>query len=55
MPDITLCMNQECPKKESCYRFMAIPDVLQSYASFPGGEDCDHFMPIEEGMRVKDE
>ena len=26
MPDISMCMNEECQKKESCYRFTATPN-----------------------------
>jgi len=38
MPDITMCMNTKCEKRESCYRFKAIPDMLQSYSDFT--DDC---------------
>jgi len=32
MPDITMCSGEDCPKKESCYRFTATPTPLgQSY------------------------
>jgi len=56
MPDITMCMNNKCPKKEKCFRFMAQSySERQSYASFPDGEECKYFIPIEEGMKVKDE
>ena len=34
MPDITMCMSIECPKRLQCYRFIAIPDYIQSYADF---------------------
>ena len=26
MPDITMCRGDDCPKRETCYRFTAIPD-----------------------------
>ena len=33
MPDITMCMSKNCPKKNECYRSMAKPDkYYQSYA-----------------------
>ena len=38
MPDITMCMKEDCPIKLSCYRFIAKPDKWQSYAVFI---DCD--------------
>lgn len=31
MPDITMCKDQDCPKKDNCYRFTATPDELQIY------------------------
>jgi len=35
MPDISLCRNEECDRRESCYRFTAEPtDKYQSYAMF---------------------
>lgn len=45
MPDILMCQNKDCPKKEQCYRFTAEPSKYrQTYAGFPGGEDCEHFL-----------
>ena len=38
MPDITMCMNPKCDKKDSCYRFKAVPNRLQSYSDFT--DDC---------------
>ena len=35
MPDITMCTNSECPIREFCYRYRAIPsDFRQSYCDF---------------------
>lgn len=36
MPDITMCVTNDCPKRESCYRYRAIPTGYnsQSYAAF---------------------
>ena len=64
MPDITLCMNKNCPLKKRCGRFMGEPDNLwQSFANFQpftffqysttGGPDvpkteCDYFWDIKE-------
>lgn len=32
MADITMCDDKECPKKMSCYRFMAVPnEYRQAY------------------------
>ena len=58
MPDITMCDNEQCPLREKCYRFRAIPDPYwQSFAHFepstyptPKGTqtECDHFWDISE-------
>lgn len=51
MPDIAMCANSMCPKKEHCYRYKAEPKRYQSYASFKyvmtdNGAICDGFAPI---------
>lgn len=41
MPDISMCLDGECPSRLTCWRFMATPDCWQSYAAFerPDGTD----------------
>lgn len=34
MPDITMCTSKTCQNREQCYRAMAKPDKIQSYADF---------------------
>lgn len=34
MPDITMCLNKKCSKKNKCYRFLAKPSQVQSYSDF---------------------
>ncbi len=52
MPDITMCSNDECPKKEDCYRATAKPNPLwQAWATFTfaiSKEDffCSNFIPL---------
>ena len=47
MPDISMCMNKECPKKNKCYRYMAVPNPFrQSYADFGKELPCDHYWPL---------
>ena len=36
-PDITKCTNKDCPLKETCYRWIAPEDEMQSY--------CDEWKP----------
>lgn len=42
MPDISMCDNEECPIKNKCYRYTAIPnDIQQSYTTFkPSNNRC---------------
>lgn len=51
MPDISLCENEQCPSKDDCYRFKAIPDITyQAYDIFEpenGENKCEHFIKIE--------
>jgi len=47
MADITMCQNEDCPSKEKCFRYTALPSKHQSYAVFtvPEGKDkCEYFM-----------
>lgn len=58
MPDITMCMKEDCPKKHTCYRQTAKPDILQSYSYF---EECtkelgypEYWGPLQEVYRRKE-
>lgn len=43
-PDIAMCSNEECDRKDTCYRFTAVPNPYrQSYAMF-NHEDCDNYI-----------
>ena len=48
MPDITMCINgKDCPKHEECYRYMAKPDIYQSYTMYyQKDKACDSFWKI---------
>ena len=47
MPDISMCDNEQCPLKETCYRFTATPsEFRQAYAKFKYNEEtesCDYY------------
>lgn len=46
MPDISMCVNKDCPLRMKCYRYTAIPDKYwQSFSTFqPNAEGtCDSF------------
>lgn len=34
MPDITMCLSNDCDKYLTCYRAQAKPDKVQSYNNF---------------------
>lgn len=55
MPDISMCKNNECPLKQKCYRYRAVPNHLQTYASFKPNDKgiCEYFWKIEKGMHVR--
>lgn len=57
MPDISMCANQQCPSKDKCYRFRAIPsEHRQSYMAFappPRRKTCDDFIRIRTDHRLK--
>lgn len=52
MPDISMCPGNNCPKKEECYRFTAIPnEPWQAYFIAnpdPDGAACEFFWPLSE-------
>ena len=60
MPDITMCRDDGCPKKDTCYRYTAEPTPRrQSYFSEPPleGEECEYYWPWwwnDKGDEIKD-
>ena len=54
MPDITMCLGEDCPKRNHCYRFKAAPDEYQSYFSHPPYDSknkfCEYYWYIEKDM-----
>jgi hypothetical protein len=51
MPDLTMCGNKKCPLKETCYRYIAHPDIFQSYGKFYPDSDsntCEHYIQAEQ-------
>lgn len=60
MPDITMCVNNECPLRKYCYRYLAVPDQWQSYSFFIPKEilhfsgkttKCDYFWDTTKELR----
>lgn len=57
MPDISMCANQNCPKRNECYRYTATPNPLrQSYGDFlpkPGDDQCEYFWPNDTTVKFQ--
>jgi len=53
MPDISMCLNKKCKKRNTCYRFIAEPDRWQSYGGF-NEKDCEHYIKIEKEVRMQE-
>jgi len=54
MPDIAMCANTECPLRNHCYRFRAVPSEYQSYMAFAPDADgvCKSYIEIHYGDRL---
>ena len=51
MPDITMCKDNDCNLKETCYRYTAKPSEYQYYfVDSPKGEDgkCDYYWGLSQ-------
>lgn len=51
MPDISMCVGGNCTLKKDCYRYRAIPGMLQAYFMNPPIEEdkCDYYWPLNKG------
>jgi hypothetical protein len=45
MPDLSMCLNKDCPERLTCFRFVVKPSEFQTYASFEA-EGCEYYWPI---------
>ena len=53
MPDISMCKNETCRMRKTCYRFTANPNSFQAYADFkPSGWHCKWYEKID-GLPAK--
>lgn len=55
MPDISMCSGMQCPQKEKCYLYRAIPSERQAYFTYPPyeGEECEYFQSFDDKRRVR--
>ena len=53
--DITMCANgQKCPKRNTCYRFLALPSGWQSVSDFyKPKKKCEYFWLAEKTDKVR--
>lgn len=52
--DVTLCSNDQCPIRETCYRFTAKASNWQSMASFtPKDGACDYYIEARSKSQVR--
>ena len=54
MPDISMCIGGDCPRKNDCYRYRAIPNSYQTYFVNPPFRDgdCKYFNKLLPGDRL---
>lgn len=48
MPDISMCLDHECPSCRDCFRYTAVPSERQTYGGFKHNElagRCGYFWP----------
>lgn len=46
-----MCLNNKCTKKEECYRYQAVPNMIQYYDKFnfvKEYETCPFFIDIKQ-------
>jgi hypothetical protein len=53
---VMLCVNEECPLRKNCYRFMKKGDANTAYNDFQfskrdGFPVCKYFLTMEEGKK----
>lgn len=52
MPDIAMCTRRECPRRVSCYRYVANPSPHRQTYFSPEPESCTEHMLVVEGDRT---
>lgn len=50
-----MCEGGDCLKKESCYRYRAIPCMRQAFYTIPPNNDgkCSEYWKIEDDYRIR--
>lgn len=47
MPDMSMCKNYQCIKRDNCYRYRAVPSTHWQSYMMPIAETCKHFWMID--------
>ena len=47
MVDIAMCRRQDCPRRLSCFRYLAEPDDWQSYIAIKDVDKCDMYWQVK--------
>ena len=55
MPDISMCFGFDCALKKDCYRYRAVPELLQMYFTIPPVKEdkCDYFCKLKKDDRLR--
>lgn len=57
MADISMCQRQDCPVRNSCYRYRAIPYLNQAYflPKIVTDKGCSMYWPLSPRHRTRSE
>lgn len=54
MPDLTMCSTNSCELRKTCYRFMAAPQLYQSWAAWtPSNGKCEGYIEAKAKSQVR--
>lgn len=56
MVDIAMCSRRDCPKKSTCFRYLAFPDERQSYLVIDKkilDGDCEYYWRCRNPKELK--
>lgn len=51
MPDIAMCLGHNCPFKQTCVRYRAVPGKWQTYVATPydlKAGSCEYYVEVTE-------
>lgn len=56
MVDIAMCNRRDCSRKNTCYRYLAFPDELQTYLIItePEVSNCEYYWRCRNPKELKE-